>query len=106
MYEGSAGSQGKGDRYEVVFAPTGQAYLDKYSNGVRSRIATATHTIPSGTWFDVELTRSDVYTTVRVNGTTLFNRVVQAHLPSASLGFVTHWNKARFDNLWLTELPR
>ena len=106
MYEGTAGSQGQGDHYEVVFAPTGQAYLDKYVKGVRSRIATATHSIPSNTWFNVELTRSDVYTTVRVNGVTLFNRVAQAHLPSASLGLVTHWTKARFDNVSLSEIPR
>lgn len=106
MYEGSAGSQGKGDRYEVVFAPTGQAYLDKYIKGVRQRIATATHGIPANTWFNVELTRSDVHTTVRVNGVTLFNRVQQEHLPSASLGLVTHWTKARFDSVSLSDLPR
>ncbi len=106
MYEGSAGSQGKGDRYEVVFAPTGQAYLDKYVQGVRSRIATATHSIGPNTWFNVELTRNGLYTTVRVNGVTLFDRVLQAHLPSGSFGFITHWAKARFDNLSLTPLPQ
>jgi hypothetical protein len=106
MYEGSAGSQGKGDRYEVVFAPTGEAYLDKYVRGVRSRIATATHSIGPNTWFNVEFTRNGLYTTVRVNGVTLFDRVLQAHLPSGSFGFVTHWTKARFDDLSLTPLPQ
>jgi hypothetical protein len=43
---------------------------------------------------------------VRVNGVTLFDRVLQAHLPSGSFGFVTHWTKARFDSVSLSDLPR
>jgi 3-keto-disaccharide hydrolase len=104
MYQGSA-SQGKGDRFEVVFAPTGQAYLDKYIQGVRYRIATATHNIPRNTWFDVELTRSGPDTTVKVNGVTVFNHVPQGQLPSGTFGLVTHWAKARFDNVSMSPLP-
>lgn len=106
IYQGSAGSQGKGDRYEVVFAPTGQAHLDKYIKGVRSRIASAAHGIPSNTWFNVEVERNGSYTTVRVNGARLFDRVLQAQLPTGSVGLVTHWTKARFDDVSLNELPR
>lgn len=105
VYQGSA-NQGKGDRFEVVFAATGQAYLDKYSQGVRYRTATATHSIPRNTWFNVELTRSGPDTTVKANGVTLFNHVPQGQLPSGSFGLVTHWAKARFDNLSLSPLPR
>ena len=99
----SAPALGAGDRYEVVFAPTGQAYLDKFIQGVRYRVATATHTIPRNTFFTVELIRSGINTTVRANGVTLFNRVPQAQLPVGQLGVVTHWSQGRFDDLSFTQ---
>jgi hypothetical protein len=94
---------GAGDRYEVVFAPTGQAYLDKFIEGVRYRVATATHTIPRNTFFTVELIRSGINTTVKANGVTLFNRVPQAQLPAGQPGVVTHWALARFDDFSFTQ---
>jgi hypothetical protein len=94
---------GAGDRYEVVFAPTGQAYLDKFIQGVRYRVATATHTIPRNTWFTVELIRNGINTTVKANGVTLFNPVPQAQLPGGQLGVVTHWSLARFDDFSFTQ---
>lgn len=102
----SQSALGTGDRYEVVFAPTGQAYLDKFIQGVRYRVATATHTIPRNTWFTVELIRSGINTTVKANGVTLFNRVPQAQLPGGQLGAVTHWSLGRFDDLSFTQNPR
>jgi len=103
VYNYQAGALGTGDHYEVVFAPTGQAYLDKFIQGVRYRVASAAHSIPRNTWFDVELTRSGPNTTVKVNGATLFDRVPQAQLPIGQLGMVTHWAQARFDNASLTQ---
>lgn len=102
----SESALGAGDRYEVVFAPTGQAYLDKFIQGVRYRVATATHTTPRNTWFSVELIRSGINTTVKANGVTLFDRVPQAQLPEGRLGVVTHWSLARFDDLSFTQNPR
>jgi hypothetical protein len=94
---------GAGDRYEVVFAPTGQTYLDKFIQGVRYRVATATHTIPRNTFFTVELIRSGINTTVKANGVTLFDRVPQAQLPAGQPGVVTHWAQARFDDFSFTQ---
>jgi hypothetical protein len=95
---------GTGDRYEVVFAPTGEAYLDKVIQSVRYRVATGAHNAGRGVWFDVELIRSGINTTVNVNGATIFDNVPQAHLPEGHLGVVTHWTPGRFDDLSVNEL--
>lgn len=57
-----------GDYYEVVFAPTRQAYLNKIVNGVRYRMASATHNVGPNTWFDVELIRSSLDTMFAAGG--------------------------------------
>jgi hypothetical protein len=95
-----------GDYYEVVFAPTGQAFINKVLNGQRIRVATGTHTVPRNVWFDVEIARDDVNTTVKVNGTPVFVRVPQGELPFGDVGVVSHWSKARFDNLTVADPPR
>jgi hypothetical protein len=94
-----------GDYYEVVFAPTGQAFMNKVLNGVRYRVATGTHPIPANTWFDVEVLRQGTTTTVNVNGATIFNRVRQAQPTFGDVGVVTHWAKARFDDLTIADAP-
>jgi hypothetical protein len=98
-YQQPVGSQDAPDYFEVVFAPTGQAYLNKVINGVRSRVATGTHNVPRNVWFDVEIVRRNITTTVKVNGTTIFDKVPQGELGHGEVGVVTHWSKARFDNL-------
>jgi hypothetical protein len=58
-----------GDYYEVVFAPTGQAYLNKFIQGQLTQIATATHgALGSNVWFSVEVARRGPFATVKVNG--------------------------------------
>jgi hypothetical protein len=94
-----------GDYYEIVFAPTGQAFINKVLNGARYRVATGTHNVPANTWFDVELLRQGVNTTVKVNGSIVFDRVPQGELPAGDVGVVSHWSKARFDNLTVTDAP-
>jgi hypothetical protein len=104
-----------GDYYEVVFSPTGQAFMNKVLNGVRYRVATAAHTVPRDVWFNVEVLRQSegdffdpgltFQTTVRVNGVTIFDRVPQSELPYGDVGVVTHWSKGRFDNLSVTDAP-
>jgi hypothetical protein len=102
-----------GDYYEVVFAPTGQAYLNKVVNGVRYRMASAAHNVPHNTWFDVELirssldtmlTHSSINTTVKVNGRTIFSRVPQGQFGFGRVGVITHWARGRFDNLSIKPL--
>ena len=36
----------------------------------------------------------------------LFDHVPQGQLPTGSVGLVTHWTKARFDDVSLSALPR
>lgn len=94
-----------GDYYEVVFAPTGQAFINKVLNGARYRVASGTHNVPRNVSFDVEVLRQGVNTTVKVNGRTVFDRVPQGELPFGDVGVVSHWSKARFDNLTVTDAP-
>jgi len=95
-----------GDYYEVVFAPTGQAFMNKVLNSRSFRVATGTHNVPRNVWFDVELLRQGTTTTVKVNGTTVFDRVQQGQQSKGDVGVVAHWAKARFDDLRITDRPR
>ena len=62
-----------GDYYEVVFAPTGQAYLNKFIQGQLIQVATATHgALGSNVWFTVELVRHGTFADVKVNGEPVF----------------------------------
>jgi hypothetical protein len=92
-----------GDYYEVVFSPTGQAFINKVISGARYRVANGTHNVPRNVWFDVEVARLGVSTTVKVNGVTVFDKIPQGELPFGAVGVVSHWSKARFDNLTVTD---
>jgi hypothetical protein len=94
-----------GDYYEVVFAPTGQAFMNTVLNGVRYRVASGTHTIPRNTWFDVDVLRQGTTTTVKVNGTTIFDKVPQVQPSKGDVGVIAHWAKANFDNLTIVDRP-
>jgi hypothetical protein len=92
------------DYLEVVFAQTGQAYLNLYMEGSRYRLATATHNVPRDVWFNVQVIRRGTAATVRLNGSPLFQNVQIGQLPLGSFGVVSHWSLGRFDNLTLREL--
>ena len=104
-----------GDYYEVVFAPTGQAYLNKFIQGQLTQVATATHGIGRNVWFNVELTRRGPNATVKVNDHVVFANVPAAQLDrtnndfgvtfGGSVGLITHWAPGRFDNLRIEGLP-
>ncbi len=98
-----------GDYYEVVFAPTGQAYLNKFIQGSLTQVATSTHNaLGRNVWFTVELTRHGPYATVKVNNQTVFQNVAAAQLDntlnSGWVGLISHWSPARFDDLRVEEL--
>lgn len=68
-----------GDYYEVEFAPTGEAYFNKFMQGQLTRVATATHSaLGRNTWFNVEWTRQGPNATVKVN-----NQIVFANVPAS-----------------------
>ena len=55
----------------MVFAPTGQAYLNKFIQGQLTQVATATHSaLGRNVWFNVELARRGPNATVKVNNQT------------------------------------
>jgi hypothetical protein len=91
--------------YEVVFSPTGIMRINKVIEGVRSTVRTATHTVPRNTWFDVQVIRSGILTTVKVNGITVVDGLIQGELRGGSTGLITHWSKGRFDDVTLTPDP-
>ena len=101
-----------GDYYEVVFSPTGQAYLNKFIQGQLTQIATATHTaLGRNVWFNVELARRGPFANVKVNGQPVFQNVPAAQLDTplneGIFGLISHWAPGRFDDLHLEEyLPR
>ena len=73
-----------GDYYEVVFAPTGQAYLNKFIQGQLTQVATATHSaLGSNVWFNVELARRGPNATVKVNNQIVFENVPAAQLDNS-----------------------
>jgi len=95
----------KPDYYEVVFSSTGIAQLNKVLNGVRTHVARGTHTVPKNTWFNVVILRRGTTTTVKLNGSTIFNNVQQGELGAGKVGLVTHWSKGQFDNVIVRDDP-
>ncbi|HEV8331702.1 MAG TPA: family 16 glycoside hydrolase [Steroidobacteraceae bacterium] len=100
-----AGPSDPADYNEVVFSTTGLAHLNTVINGVRTQVASSTHSVPRNTWFDVEVLRKGTTTTVKVNGTTIFDHVPQSKLGTGKIGVVTHWSKGQFDNVIVRDDP-
>jgi hypothetical protein len=92
---------GTGEFFEVVFSPTGIMQLNKTIQGVRYPVRSGTHNIPRNTWFDVQVIRSGIFTTIKVNGTTLLENEPQGELRGGTVGAITHFTKGRFDDLVL-----
>jgi hypothetical protein len=99
-----------GDYYEVVFAPTGEAYLNKVIQGVSTQVAKASHgALGRNVWFTVDLIRDGPFATVNVNGQPVFQKVRAAQLDTPSnavgLGVTSRFARARFDDLRFEEYP-
>lgn len=92
------------DYLEVVFARTGQAYLNLHMEGTLYLLASGTHNISGNVWFDVEVIRRGTTATVRLNGATLFQNVQIGQLPNGSFGVVSRFTLGHFDNLQWREL--
>lgn len=95
-----------GDYFEVVLSPTGRLEIRKFINGVRYVVARGTHTVPRNVWFNLEVIRNGINTTVKVNGSTRIQNVPQGELPGGFIGAVTHWSKGRFDDLLTVQHPQ
>jgi hypothetical protein len=97
-----------GDYYEVEFATTGQAYINKFIQGERTQVATATHSAGRNVWFNVELTRHGPNATVKVNNQIVFENVPVAQLDHSFIstvgwdphvGVKSRFAPGRFDDL-------
>jgi len=96
--------QDTGNYYEVVFSSTG-VQLNKVFEGVRTAVATSTHSIPRNTWFNAQVARTGNQTDIKINGITVILNVQQSELRSGTVGVITHWTKGHFDNVSLTDRP-
>jgi hypothetical protein len=94
-----------GDYFEVVLSSTGRLELRKFIHGVRYVVARGTHPVPRNVWFNLEVIRNGINTTVKVNGSTRIQNVPQGELPGGLAGAVTHWSKGRFDDLSVVPHP-
>lgn len=92
-----------GDYFEVVFSPTGNVQMNKFIEGVRYPVASGTYNVPRNTFFDVQVIRSGISTTVKVNGSPVIENVPQGDLRGGSIGMITHWARGRFDDVTVTE---
>ena len=92
--------------YEAAFSPTGVAHLRKVVKGVPMTIATAPYEGGERSqWFDAQLIQIDGRTTVKVNGATVFDNVLQLDAVGGALGFVAHWTNASVDDVSITQIP-
>jgi hypothetical protein len=90
-----------GDYYEIMFSATGIVQMNKNIQGVLYPVRTASHNIPPHTWFDVQVIRTGILTTVKVNGATLFSGLPQGEIGSGAIGVKTQFAKGHFDNVSL-----
>jgi hypothetical protein len=51
--------------------------INKIIQSIRYQVASFPHTVPSNTWFNVQLVRSGIYTTFKVNGVVVARDVPQ-----------------------------
>jgi hypothetical protein len=103
VYDHQGSGLYEGDYFEIVFSPTGSMQLNKVIQGVKYPVRTRSHTIPRNTWFDVDVIRNGIFTTVKLNGETVLENEPQGDLPGGSIGLVTHWTRGRFDDVSVTE---
>lgn len=104
-YQDADSGLNAGDYYEVVFSATGSVMVRKFIQGEVHTLATTRINLPRNTWFDVEVMRRGISTSVKVNGTTVIGNVTQGQLGPGRVGVITHWSKGGFDNLSVVARP-
>jgi uncharacterized membrane protein len=90
---------------EAVFSPTGQAQLNRVSNGVRTTIASATYLGgEQNRWFEVEIDHDgnepqfNPVSHIKVNGVPVFDGIAP-NVIQGTLSLITHFAPARFDDV-------
>jgi hypothetical protein len=101
------GLPAEGNYFEVVFSPVGIARLNRVFKGQVTTIATASYQGGGAhRWFNVQVLHRQSYTTVKVNGVTIFDNVYQPDAQTGGLALVTHWSLASFDDISVKQAPR
>lgn len=90
-----------GDYFEVTFSATGVVRLNKFIEGVRYPVATRSCHIPRNRWFDVQVIRAGIFTTIKLNGATIVQDMPQGGLRGGGIGAITHWTRGHFDDVSL-----
>lgn len=91
------------DNYtEAVFAPTGEARVNRVADGVRTTLASAQYAGGGAhRWFEVEVENDgdqpQRVTRIKVNGVALFD--VAPNVREGVLSLITHWAPGRFEDL-------
>ncbi|HKR39294.1 MAG TPA: LamG-like jellyroll fold domain-containing protein, partial [Paraburkholderia sp.] len=77
---------GAGNYHEVTVSPTGSAQLRSRVGSVSRTVATATAAAPGANrWIHIALVRSNGHTTVRIDGVTVFDNVLQDGLSAGDI---------------------
>lgn len=87
--------------YEVLFTPdTGAAELRQTIGGTQSTLATGTFTgAGQDSWFEVTIIRYGTHTTIKANGTVVFDDIPNQTLGAGNIGVVDQTNNTRFDDV-------
>jgi hypothetical protein len=88
-----------GDYFEVTFSGTGVVQLNKNIEGVLYPVRTLSHDIPPHTWFDVQVIRTGILTTIKLNGATIVSGLPQGEIHGGDIGAKTQFTKGHFDNV-------
>jgi hypothetical protein len=88
-----------GDYFEVTFSATGVMQLNKVIEGVLYPVRTYFLNIPQRTWFDVQVIRTGILTTIKLNGVTIVNALPQGEIRGGGIGAKTQFTKGHFDNV-------
>jgi hypothetical protein len=75
--------------------------LNKIIEGVLYPVHTLSHNIPRHTWFDVQVIRTGIFTTIKLNGATVINLLPQGEIHGGGIGAKTQFAKGHFDNVSL-----
>jgi hypothetical protein len=91
------------DYYEVAFNAN-TAFLNRVLKETRTTIASAPYTGGGPHQpFDVQLVQNAQFTTLKVNGVAVFNRVSQPGSSGGLAGVATHFTNASFDNVSIND---
>jgi hypothetical protein len=71
--------------------------------GVKYRLASGHHNAPPHEWFTFAVIRYGEFTTVKVNEEVIFPSVYQGQLGPGEIGVITHFTRARFEDVSVTE---